>query len=59
MVEASKVSLLILLVLVNASRNFVLSTKQGIRVSCLAQTSYTDFGKGMQLISGTPYAEAE
>ncbi len=32
---------------------------QGSRVSCLAQTGFAAFGKGVQLISGSPYAETE
>ncbi len=35
------------------------ATRQGSRVSCLAQTGFAAFGKGVQLISGSPYAEAE
>ncbi len=35
------------------------TTRQGSRVSCLAQNGFTAFGKGVQLISGSPYAEAE
>ncbi len=34
------------------------TTRQGRRVSCLAQTGFAAFGKGVQL-SGSPYAEAE
>ncbi len=30
---------------------------QGSRVSCLAQTGFAAFGKGVQLLSGSPYAE--
>ncbi len=34
--------------------------RQGSRVSCLAQTGFAVFGKGVQLlISGSPYAETE
>ncbi len=33
------------------------TTKQGGRVSSLAQTGFAAFGKGVQLISGCPYAE--
>ncbi len=35
------------------------NSKQDNRVSFLAQTGIAAFGKGMQLISGSPYAEAE
>ncbi len=33
--------------------------ESGSRVSCLAQTSFAAFGKGVQLIGGSPYAESE
>ncbi len=33
--------------------------RQGSRVSCLAQTGFAAFGKGVQLISGSPYAQTE
>ncbi len=32
---------------------------KGIRVSCLAQTGFAAFGKGVQLISRSPYTETE
>ncbi len=32
---------------------------QSRRVSCLAQTGFAAFSKGVQLISGSPYAETE
>ncbi len=32
---------------------------QGSRASCLAQSGFAAFGKGVQLISGSPYAETE
>ncbi len=32
------------------------TTRQGSRVSCVAQTGFAAFGKGVQLISGPPYA---
>ncbi len=32
---------------------------QGGRVSCLAQTGFAAFGKGVQLINVPPYEEAE
>ncbi len=35
------------------------TTRQGSRVSCLAQTGFAAFGNGVQLISGSPYAETE
>ncbi len=35
------------------------TTRQGSRVSCVAQTGFAAFGKGVQLISGSPYAETE
>ncbi len=35
------------------------TTKQGNRVSCLAQTGFAAFVKLMQLVSGPPYAETE
>ncbi len=35
------------------------TTRQGSRVSCLAQTDFAAFGKGVQLMSGSPFAEAE
>ncbi len=34
-------------------------TKQGNRVSSLGQVGLTAYGKGVQLISGSPYAETE
>ncbi len=36
-----------------------LTTKQGSRVSCLAQIGFAAFGKGVQLISGPAYTETE
>ncbi len=33
--------------------------RQGSHVSCLAQAGFDAFGKGVQLISGSPYAETE
>ncbi len=33
--------------------------RQGNRVSCLAQIGFAAFGNGVQLISGSPYAETE
>ncbi len=35
------------------------TTRQGSRVSCVAQTGFAAFGKEVQLISGSPYAETE
>ncbi len=35
------------------------SVRQGSRVSCLIQTGFAAFGNGVQLISGSPYAETE
>ncbi len=35
------------------------TTKQGSRGSWLAQTGFAAFGKGVQLIGGSPYAETE
>ncbi len=35
------------------------TTRQGSRVSCVAQTGFAAFGKGVQLISGSPNAETE
>ncbi len=32
---------------------------QGSGVSCLAQTGFAAFGKGVQLINGSPYDESE
>ncbi len=37
--------------------NLTFATKQGSRVSWLAQKGFAAFGKGVQLISGSPYAE--
>ncbi len=39
--------------------NLAYTTRQGSRVSCLAQTGFAAFGKGVQLVSGSPYAEIE
>ncbi len=40
--------------------NLTYAIKQGSRVSCLAQTGFAaSFGEGVQLISGSPYAETE
>ncbi len=39
--------------------NLTYTTEEGSRVSCLAQAFSAAFGKGMQLISGSPYAETE
>ncbi len=39
--------------------NLAYTTRQGSRVSCLAQTGFAAFVKGVQLISGPPYAETE
>ncbi len=39
--------------------NLTFTTKQGSRVSWLAQMGFTAFGKGVQLISGSPYDETE
>ncbi len=35
------------------------TTRQGSRASCVAQTGFAAFGKGVQLISGSPYAETK
>ncbi len=35
------------------------STKQASQISCLAQTSFAAFGKGVELISGPPFAKIE
>ncbi len=35
------------------------TTRQGSRVNCLAQIGFAAFDKGVQLISGSPYAETE
>ncbi len=35
------------------------TTRQGSGVSCLAQTDFAAFGKGVHLISGSPYAATE
>ncbi len=37
--------------------NLAYTARQGSRVSCLAQTGFAAFGKAVQLISGSPYAE--
>ncbi len=59
-VEASKSRLPILLVEAYTNCNLTYTTKQGSRVSWLAQTVFTAFGKEVQLlISGSPYAEIE
>ncbi len=50
LVEASKNWLPILHLVVYANWNLTFSTRQGSRVSCLAQTGFTVFGKGVQLI---------
>ncbi len=39
--------------------NLAYTTRQGSRDSCLAQTGFAAFDKGVQLISGSPYAETE
>ncbi len=39
--------------------SLMLSVKHGSQVSCLAQTGLVDFGKLVQLISGSSYAETE
>ncbi len=41
------------------NQNLKHTTKQGSRVSWLAQTGFAAFGKGVQLISGSPYDETE
>ncbi len=41
------------------SDNLTYTTRQGSRVSCVAQTGFAAFVKGVQLISGSPYAETE
>ncbi len=48
-----------LLLVVYANWNLTYTTWQSSRVSCLAQTVFAAFGKGVQLISGSPYAEIE
>ncbi len=35
------------------NRDLTYTTRQGSRVSCLAQTAFAAFGKGVQLISGS------
>ncbi len=35
------------------------ATKKDSRVSCLAKTSFNVFGKGVQLVSWSSYAETE
>ncbi len=42
-----------------AGKTSLTLTKQGVRVSCLAQTGFAAFGKTVQLISGSPNAETE
>ncbi len=59
LVEASNSWLPILLLVVYTNWNLTYTTRQGRRVSCLAQTCFAAFGKGVQLISGSPYAETE
>ncbi len=39
--------------------NLMYTIKQGGWVSCLTQTGFAAFGKGVQLISESPYAETE
>ncbi len=39
--------------------NLAYTTRQGSRVSCLVQTGFAAFGKGVQLISGSAYDETE
>ncbi len=39
--------------------NLTDTTRQGSRVSCLAQTGFAAFVKGVQLISGSPFTETE
>ncbi len=39
--------------------NLMYTTRQGSRVSCLAQTGFAAYGKGVQLIRGSPYGETE
>ncbi len=59
LVEASKSWLPILLLVVYINWNLTYTTRQGSRVSYLAQTGFAAFSKGVQLISGSPYAEIE
>ncbi len=54
LVEASKSWLSILLLAINTNRDLTYTTRQGSRVSCLAQTGFAAFGKGVQLIRGSP-----
>ncbi len=52
--------LLITLIVVYTRWNLTYTTRQGSRVSWLAQPGFaTSFGKGVQFISGSPYAETE
>ncbi len=39
--------------------NLTYTTRQGSRISCLAQTGFAAFGKGVQLTSGFPYVGTE
>ncbi len=41
------------------NRDLTYTTRQDSRFSCLAQTGFAAFGKGVQLISWSPYAETE
>ncbi len=57
--EASKSWLPILLLVVYTDWNLTYTTRQGSQVSCLTQTGFAAFGKGVQLISGFLYAETD
>ncbi len=55
LVEASKSWLPILLLVVYTNWNLAYTTRQGSRVSCLAQTGFAAFGKALQLIRWQVY----
>ncbi len=59
LVEASKSWLPILVLVVYTNWDLTYTTRQSSRVSCVAQTGFAAFGKGVQLISGSPYSETE
>ncbi len=44
---------------IKAGKTSLTLTKQGVRVSYLAQTGFTAFGKRVQLISGSSNVETE
>ncbi len=59
MQESRILDIIISVEVIYTNLDLTYTTRQGSRVSCVAQTGFAAFGKGVQLISGSPYAETK